>query len=157
MNSQEIVEISKSNTSLGSIAELNESFIEWVTSHALPQKIPSKVLVEQGTFSVAGFGFTAKAVPRAIRLMTGAFAMEFVFLVDSENDEIEVFRFYLTDDGKLVADATNLDSTLADYNNLHIAQFICGRVLQGTLKSKLFAARDVAKLLAVPASPAAIR
>ena len=95
---------------------------------------------------MAGFGFTAMAMPRAIRLITGTFAMEFVFLIDSENDETEVFRFYLTDDGKLVADATNLDSTLIDYNNLHVAEFICGRVLQGILKSKLFAARDVAKL-----------
>ncbi len=140
MNPQEFVEISNANNSFESIVELNKSFIEWVINHAEPQNVPSKVSVDQGTFSVAGFGFTAKAVPRAIRLTTGAFAMEFVFLVDTENDEVEVSRFYLTDAGKLVADANNLNSTLADYNNIYIAKFICGKVLQGILKSKILAA-----------------
>jgi len=146
MNPTEITEISNANNRLNSIAELNKSFIEFVISRPVSQNDSSKVLVEQGALYVAGFGFTAMAMPRAIRLITGTFAMEFVFLIDSENDETEVFRFYLTDDGKLVADATNLDSTLTDYNNLHVAEFICRRVLQGILKSKLFAARDVAKL-----------
>ena len=142
MNPQEIVEILNANNSFESIVGLNNLFIEWVISHAEPQNVPSKVSVDQGTFSVAGFGFTAKAVPRAIRLTPGAFAMEFVFLVDSENEEIEVSRFYLTEVGKLVADATNLNSTLTDYNNMYIAKFICGRVLQGILKSKILAARS---------------
>lgn len=142
MNPQEIADISNANNSFKSIVELKNSFIEWVINHAEPQNVPSKVSVDQGTFSVAGFGFTAKAVPRAIRLTTGAFAMEFVFLVDIENDEVEVTRFYLTDDGKLVADATNLNSTLTDYNSMYIAKFICGRVLQGILKSKILAARS---------------
>jgi hypothetical protein len=146
MNHQEIFEVSNVVKRLYSIAELNKSFIKFVMSRSVSQNGPSKVLVDQGALSVAGFGFTARAMPRAIRLITGTFAMEFVFLVDSENAETEVSRFYLTDDGKLVADATNLDSTLIDYNNLHVAEFICGRVLQGILKSKLFAARDVAKL-----------
>jgi hypothetical protein len=145
MNPQEIVEISNANNRFESIVGQNKSFIEWVISRAEPQNVPSKVSVDQGTFSVAGFGFIAKAVPRAIRLTTGAFAMEFVFLVNSENEEIEVSRFYLTDDGELVEDANNSNSTLAGYKNTHIATIICINVLQGIIKSKLFAARSVAK------------
>lgn len=151
MNQQTKVEVSNANTRFDSIVEINKSFIQWVTTNCVPQSVPSKVLVDQGTFSVAGFGFTAKAVPRAIRMMTGDFAMEFVFLVDSENDEIEVFRFYLTDCGRLVSDATNLNSSMADYNNIYIARIICLGVLQGILKSKLLAARGVAAPLAAPA------
>ena len=140
MNPQEIAEISNAKNSFDSIVGLNKSFIEWVISHAEHQSVPSKVSVDQGTFSVAGFGFTARAVPRAIRLTTGAFAMEFVFLVETENDKVEVSRFYLTDVGKLVADVNNLNSTLTDYNSFYIAKIICGKVLQGILKSKILAA-----------------
>jgi hypothetical protein len=144
MNHQEIFEVSNVVTRLYSIAELNKSFIEWLTNHGEPENFPVKVSADQSTLSVAGFGFTAKAVPRAIRLTTGTFAMEFVFLVESENDEIEVSRFYLTDDGRLVDDVTNSESTLTEYKNIYVAKFICVRVLQGILQSQLLVARSVA-------------
>lgn len=144
MNHQIVAEILDAKAGLDLIAQLNKSFIELLTNHAEPENFPGKVSADQRTLSVAGFGFTAKAVPRAIRLTTGTFAMEFVFLVESENHEIEVSRFYLTNDGRLVDDVTNSESNRIEYKNIYIAKFICVRVLQGILKSKLLTARSLA-------------
>ena len=144
MNPQDIVNISNNKSRLEAILELNKTFLEWVSSHSVPQELPSKVQVDQGTLSVSGFGFAATAAARPVRMTTGAFAIEYVFFVHDGEEKIEVSRFYLTDNGRLAADESTSNIGLTDFNNTYIAKFICGRVLLGILSSKLLAPRSVA-------------
>jgi len=137
MNQQEVIEVANANNSLSVTRDLNSNFLVQCAKNGTPQEFATAIEVADQSISISVFGHTARANARFVRTPNGSFSAEYVFRVPMGETAIEVYRFYLTSNGRVAEDVQG-QSTICDYDNLYIARHICGRVLLGTLRSRLF-------------------
>jgi hypothetical protein len=138
MNSNSVAELANAKSNLESTTELNQRFLDFALIRSSPAGIATKLEVLDQKLVISGFGRTAEATARAVRLPGTDFAMEYAFLVKDGESNVEVWRFYLTPVGQ-VAETLDDPASICDFNNDYIAKHICGRVLLGILQSPLFA------------------
>lgn len=139
MNHQQIVEIANAKKSLSVATDFNQRFLSHCESNATPQELATQLQVVGSQISIQSFGYLASAVCRFVRAPEGGFAAEYIFRVPFNDEQLEVWRCYLSTNGRIVEDLNGSDS-VCDYNNTYIAKHICGRVLLGVLRSAVFAA-----------------
>jgi len=133
-----ITEISKASHDIEVIKALNESFLKRVKSNALQQDVTSRPEISEGEMAVPCLEYVAKAVPRIVKTNGTDFAVEYVFYVKQQDEQIEVCRFYLTNDGRITQSLAQPHITLFECQNYYIAQNIHTCVLHGALHSPLF-------------------
>ncbi|CAM4136869.1 hypothetical protein [Roseateles saccharophilus] len=138
MNHQQIVEIANATNRLGAAADLNQRFLAHCASNATPQEFNTQLQVNDSQITIQSFGYMASAACRFVRASDGRFAAEYVFRVPFEDKQVEIWRCYLSADGRIVEDLSGKDP-VCDYDNAYIAKHICGRVMLGVLRSALFA------------------
>ena len=139
MNHQQIVEIANAKNALSVLNDLNGRFLEGCTKNATSQEFQTRLEVSGSSIRIDCFGHVATADSRFVRTSTGEFAAEYVFNIPQGLSRAEVWRCYVTANGKLAQDPSG-QVTFCDYNNSYIAKHICGPVLLGALHSKIFAA-----------------
>ncbi len=83
---------------------------------------------------VSAFGYTAEAIPRAVKYNNNFF-IEYIFFISNGELKEEVWRFYL--DETCVLGSPEGQTHICDIQNKYIAKHICGRVLLGILNSSL--------------------
>jgi hypothetical protein len=142
MQRADLVAIANAAAALKRIEELNKQFVQHAAAHATPLGLPTALQVSAEDFAIECFGYRAVAKPRPVRVDGNTFYMEYVFTIALGDEQYEVSRFYLTDNGHLL-DQPSSQRSVCDYNNRYIAEHLCGRALLGTLASPLFAPRQV--------------
>lgn len=137
MNHREIAVISNTFRAFERINGLNQRFLEHATQYSATQDLDTKLEINADAVQISCFGLTAEAKSRIVKDKNGDFVAEYLFFVQRLESAIEVWRFYLTSDGRLSDDPEGTNA-LCDFNNLAIARNICGPVIMGMLNSELF-------------------
>jgi hypothetical protein len=137
MNKQVVIEIANAKNRIDSIQELNARFLAYAQEHSTPQDIPTKLEVTAHGIAVHCFGYNAETKPRVVQTSDGEFSIEYVFFIAQDEDRHEVWRFYLTADGRLY-ESLRSPSGICDFNNQYVANHICSRLLFSVLKSPIF-------------------
>ncbi len=138
MNYQQISELAIAKNALTLLSDLNDRFLEGCTKNQTSQEFQTRLEVSGSSIRIDCFGHEATADSRLVRAPTGEFAAEYVFNIRHGESRVEVWRCYVTSNGKLAQDP-NAQVTFCDYNNSYVANHICGPVLLGALQSKIFA------------------
>ena len=138
MNQQQITEIANAKYALSALSDLNDRFLEGCTKNPTSPQFPTLLEVSGSIIRIDCFGHEATADSRFVRAPTGEFAAEYVFNICHGESRVEVWRCYVTSNGKLAQDPS-AQVTFCDYNNSNVAEHICGPVLLGALNSKIFA------------------
>jgi hypothetical protein len=132
-------QIIRSKNQFDKICKLNEKFLEYVKSHSEQEELPFKLESTDGKFIVQAFGYSAKAEPRFVSVRDQGFLAEYIFFVQAEHECVEIYRFYLNPEGRLLESiGGGVESSICDFNNFEVASHLCGLVLQGLLNSALF-------------------
>jgi hypothetical protein len=137
MQRENITTIANARSALEKITSRNQKFLQHVAAHKVAPEILASLEIAEDRLEIDCFGHLATATPRPVRSVDDLYFMEYVFIVQYAEKEIEVTRFYLSDHGNIVDKPSSLDA-ICDYKNLSIARHLCGRALLGALKSALF-------------------
>lgn len=149
MNALEQLHINKRK--FDNTREFNNKFLCHVKQYIEPREIPAnfEFSLDNENLIVKGFGYEAKAKPRFVIGEDGFFAVEYTFHVqiDDNDEKIEVFRFYLTNGGRIIKllESDDITNNICDFNNERIASHICCGVLDGIINSSLFAPSNAIK------------
>ena len=138
MQNNEIVVIKNAKDALDQIKMLNDKFLKQSKASAIPNSIPSSLQISGNDVSIDCFGHLATAKPRPVCTSNKSYFMEYVFFVPFSDLLIEVTRFYLSENGKIL-DAPTDQVSICDFDNTHIARHLCVRALLGFLASPLLA------------------
>lgn len=141
MNDQNSSKISKATHDLFEILELNKKFIRSLTEYesAKDTHLSIESIEKVYSLTVHTFCSTAKAEARPVLLGDKTFAIEYVFLAEKKGESIEVFRFYLKQNGILREGVSDADTKLGEYDNKYNARNLSTKVAEGMLDSKFFA------------------
>ena len=120
------------------LKDRHKLFLDFLNSHTVPTDFPSKLGLLDHGLAVTCFDFTAEATPRVVKIATQGFMIEYVFIIKEQEAKIEVWRFYLTAEGRIVESADG-GGSICSAENKYIAEEICSRVLLGALRSAIFA------------------
>jgi hypothetical protein len=137
MNHQQVIQISKANNSLATLDSLNIRFLKHCADNATPQDLPTKLEINGHTISINAFGSTVSATGRHVRFEADEFSTEYVFSIKVDEQNVEIWRCYLTSNGKLVKDLA-AQSVICDFDNHYVAKHLCGNAMLGVLQSKAF-------------------
>ena len=137
MNQEMALEIANAHNRIKSIHEQHATFLQHLSEHAEPEGLPAKITIQDQSVTVNCFGNAITAEPKVVMDDEGFFAIEYVFYVREEENEEELWRFYLTSNGRLVS-RLEQDSPICDFNNRYVAKYICGPVMNAALDSILF-------------------
>ena len=140
MNHQMALRIANAHNRINSIQDQHAAFLQHLAEHNVPEGLPADISIQDQSVTVNCFGKAITAEPRVVMNNEGLFAIEYVFYVRVEENEEEIWRFYLTSDGRLEG-MLDQDSPVCDYNNRDVAKHICGLVMNAALDSMLFKPR----------------
>jgi len=134
----DIIAIANAKAALEVIKAMNHEFITHAKAHATHPSISSSLKMSGDDLEIDCFGHVATAKPRPVCTSNNSYFMEYAFTVPLGDRMIEVTRFYLSEDGRILDDPTD-QLSVCDYNNTQIALHLCGRALLGFLASPLLA------------------
>jgi hypothetical protein len=137
MNHQQVIQISKANNSLATLDSLNIRFLKHCADNATPQDLPTKLEINGHTISINAFGSTVSATGRHVLFRADEFSTEYIFSIKVDGQDVEVWRFYLTFNGRLVQNI-EVQSEVCDFDNQYVARHLCGNVMLALLQSKAF-------------------
>ena len=138
MNDQVVIEIANAKNRIDTVQKLNAKFLAYAQEHSTPQGIPTKLEVTAHEIGVHCFGHKVETKPRVVQTSDGEFSIEYVFFIAQDEDQHEVWRFYLKADERLY-ESLESPSGICDFNNQYVAKYICSHLLLSVLKSPIFA------------------
>jgi hypothetical protein len=137
MQPVQIANLRNTADSLQRLWDLNKKFLAHATAHSTTAELSSALQVSGNSICIDCFGHLASATSRAVRDGVNSYLIEYAFLASIDGESVEVTRFYLSENGRLL-DAPQAANAICDYNNTYVAKHICGLALLGALASPLF-------------------
>ena len=131
------------------VHSLNSKFFAELSFVPVPNLAVQTMLKHDGnSLTVSAYDFVASAKPRTVVDDNSEALIEYVFLVKHEaavkpDTFIEVFRFYLRNDGGIAEDL-DFQNILGDINMPNFANTLCSKVIQATLNSVVYKPRATA-------------
>jgi hypothetical protein len=136
------------NRNFNNIRDFNIKFLNNLKVYAVhrDRDVPSTIefLSNDEFLVVKGFGYEAKTSPRFVMTENSVFAVEYVFYVQIDDNKIEVFRFYFTNECR-IAKSLEPNDNICDFNDEYASSQICIGVLNGIVNSSLFAPSNAIK------------
>ena len=142
MSNLEIVSLSNARQRMERLDDTHARFRAHLSQNGASQQFPDRLTLENLEISTAAFGMPLRAIPRIVRNGEREFAVEYTFAHHREEEVTPIWRFYLVEDGYLLADLSKPQSRICDFNNPHIAERLLIPLSLATLASKLFAPAD---------------
>lgn len=142
MSDEMIVLFSNAKNRLQAIARTNEVFLGHVSQHGTSAKIGNTLVVIDGVLSVNIYGYTLTATPRTVRAGSGYFAMEYTFIYAHGDAATSIWRFYLTENGRIVSSLSSETARICDYDNTYLGDRLLVPLYLALLESTLFASSE---------------
>ena len=137
MTQEDFVEILNAKGRLDDIVGLNDRFLDYLQECHTRDGAPYRFEFHADGITVECFGHAFKASSHFIRLKNKDFAAEYRFILPFGDENIEIWRFYLRDNG-VVYESIQTDKRLCDYQNAYILDYIGISVCLGALRSEIF-------------------
>lgn len=137
MNQQQITEIHNAYNRITNVTGIKDLFLQNIRTNAIPENLPTKVIIDNERIIINCFGNNAIASPRCVSDGQGMFFIEYVFFGDTCEDSYEIWRFYISPNNR-ICENTNETSPVCDVTNPHIAYYICSKVMLSALHSPMF-------------------
>lgn len=142
MSQKEINSLSNARQRMERLNETHARFCAHLSQSGTSQRFPDPLTIENLEISTVAFGKPLRASPRIVRSGEREFAVEYTFAHHSGEEVTPIWRFYLVEDGYLLADLENPQSRICDFNYQHIADSLLIPLNLATVESKLFAPAD---------------
>lgn len=138
---------------LSGICKLNSDFLAFIEENSVSKDKKSKIeFLDDKNLIVKGFEYEAQTKPRYVKYVRDekvTLAVEYAFYVqiDDNDEKIEVFRFYLTDGGRVIKSLESNETlnNICDFDNDDVVTHICCGILEGIINSSLFAPLNAIK------------
>lgn len=122
---------------LSSATDRRDELHRFLEEAPAPRQVPGGVDVVGGAIHAKVLGHDAVAASRPVKIGDD-YAIEYDFKVPFEGEHVSLWRFYLWDDGRLTAEPSMESSSVCDFNNQYIKQFIVVAVTNALLQSPVF-------------------
>ena len=134
----DVNEIYEARCSIKAISEIKNKLIQNFEQCDKPEDDIYTLKIDGDQISVSFISIIAQSTPRIIKFADSTFGYEFLFSVNLDKDlQVEVFRFYLTNDGRL---CSNADKSLfiGDFNSKENIELVLFKIVLAILNSEVY-------------------